>query len=118
MSVDAANGTLLDVSSVPTGNGPVSVALTPNGNFAYVADRTDSRVSVFGVSASDETLIQIGSAVVASGTAVVNGAESASYVAADTGGQILYVGCGTQVSIFGINADGTLTYISAVSDGP
>ena len=117
MSVNAGVATLLDVSSVATGNGPVSVALTPNGKFAYVADRTDSRVSVFGVSAGDGTLTQIGSAVVASGNAVVTGAESANYVAVDTGGQVLYVGCGTQVSIFGINTDGTLTYISAVPQG-
>jgi hypothetical protein len=47
----------------------------------------------------------------------VTGSESANYVAVDSGGQILYVGCGTQVSLFGINSDGTLTYISAVPQG-
>jgi 6-phosphogluconolactonase (cycloisomerase 2 family) len=117
MSIDAANGTLLDAGRIATGNGPVSVALTPNGKFAYVAIRTDSRVGVFSVSESDGTLTQIGSVVIASGTATVIGSESANYVAVDPGGQILYVGCGTQVSIFGINTDGTLTYVSAVPQG-
>ncbi len=50
MALNQANGTLLDVARTATGNGPVSVALTPNGKFAYVAIRTDSRVSVYGVS--------------------------------------------------------------------
>jgi 6-phosphogluconolactonase len=117
MSLNQTNGTLLDVARTATGNGPVSVALIPNGKFAYIAIRTDSRVSIFSVSTTDGTLTQIGSPVIASGTASVTGSESANYVAVDPGGQILYVGCGTQVSLFGINSDGTLTYVSAVPQG-
>ena len=105
-SINSGSGTLNAVGSpTPTGSGlnsnPYSITVSPNGQFAYVANSGDGTVSVFSINPNTGALNTVG-------LPVFSGAGSSSYpysVAISPNGQFAYVANlndGT-VSTFSIN---------------
>ena len=65
LSINASTGAIAAGSPVPTGIDPYGVAVSPNGNFVYVANNNDNTVSVY--QSIGGTLKQLGSAVPSGG---------------------------------------------------
>jgi len=112
LSIDPSTGVLSGGpnADTTTASGPASVALTADGKYAYVANRGDNTLAMYSVDPSTGLLTSLG-ATIPPGSAEPNS------IVLDPGGQLAYVTClGGDVTIFGINSDGTLTKVGSIAD--
>ena len=134
LSIAASNGAIAIAagSPVPTGIDPYGVAVSPNGNFVYVANNNDNTVSVY--SSSGGTLRQVGLPVASGGNnpqglvfnpagtylyVLNSGSDSITTFAADPGtGTLTPVGSpvATGVTPYGVQTSvtpgGTFLYVA------
>jgi len=91
---------------VPTGNGPVHIATTPDEKFFFVANNSDATLSAFTASAIDGSL----TALAGSPFTLPAGYTAPWCSASNPVGTKLYVGCAEGIAVFSINATtGALT---------
>jgi 6-phosphogluconolactonase (cycloisomerase 2 family) len=112
LSIDPATGVLSGGADADTttASGPSSVALTSDGKYAYVANRGDNTLAMYTVAASTGLLTSFGATV-------PPGSDEPNSIVIDPSGQLAYVSCfGGDITIFGIEADGTLTQVGSVAD--
>jgi len=112
-SIDATTGALRYLGLVAAGGRAISVAVDPTGNFAYVANWSDppgsaGDVSMYTINGSNGDLTSIG--LIAAGT------DPASVVV-DPTGKFAYVTNSGSISMYAINATGTLTSIGTIAAG-
>lgn len=106
-NVDKSTGALTasGLPSVSTGNGPYAIAVTPNKQFAYVANRLGNSVSAYQI-ASNGALSPIG-------TNISTGSAPLSIVVDPSGRYVYTANSGDNtLSGFAINGSGTLTAIA------
>jgi 6-phosphogluconolactonase (cycloisomerase 2 family) len=98
-SVDDGSLFELSDSPYPAGLGPASVAITPSGEFLYVADRQSNQVSQYTVSTLTGSLTANTPAAISTGTNPV-------WVAAHPSGDYLYAANigSASISAYKINA--------------
>jgi DNA-binding beta-propeller fold protein YncE len=120
-AIDPTTGALTSKGTIAAGASPSSVAVDPSGKFAYVTNSAPlsqaGSVSMYTINAATGVLTSTGTA--ATGTLP----ES---VAVDPSGKFVYVadtvGCVRpglgDVSMYTINADGTLTLKGIIGPGP
>lgn len=112
----AADGSLTRItptSAFPTGNGPHSFAMHPNGQFLYVANiNPPFTINVFRVDSTTGALTEIQVPPLSTG-------QDPNYVIVHPNGKFLYTAdaVSDQVSRFTINADGTLTSAGTTPTG-
>jgi 6-phosphogluconolactonase len=106
-----SNGSLTQLSSAPTGNGPTAILAEPSGKYVYVANSGDGSISAYSLNNSTGALSQVGSAVKA--------AAGTDSLAASNDGKYLYAtdSAAGLVSIFKINTTGTLTAAGSATTG-
>jgi 6-phosphogluconolactonase len=106
-TVDAITGKLTSTGTADVGSGPVSVAITPSGQFAYVANFGSSNVSPFAIDARNGALRPVDIAT-STGTNPLS-------VTVDPSGQFVYVANfgSNDVSAFALDGNlGTLTALA------
>jgi 6-phosphogluconolactonase (cycloisomerase 2 family) len=116
-AIDPTTGALTSRGTIAAGTYPFSTAVDPSGKFAYVANALSNDVSTYTIDAATGALTSTGAA--AAGTLP----ES---VAVDPSGKFAYVadtvGCVVpglgEVSMYTINADGTLALKGTIGPGP
>ncbi len=113
-TVDKNTGSLTMGTTTTTGDKPTFIAVHPNGNFAYITSHTTSAIWVHPIS----------SGVLGTGTSTIAASSGGHAIAIHPNGNFLYVAyeSATQMEIFGINADGSLssigTQVSGIHSGP
>ena len=111
-SINAANGDLTPIGTIPAGTNPASVAVDPMGKFAYVANTGSNDVSMYNIHATTGALTSMGP--IAAGTGPVS-------VAVDQhSGKFVYVvnSGSNDVSTYSINATtGVLTLVGRTAAG-
>jgi 6-phosphogluconolactonase (cycloisomerase 2 family) len=107
----AWTGTLTQLSSAPTGNNPSAILAEPSGKYVYVANSGDGTISAYSLNNSTGVLKQIGSSFKA--------AAGTDSLTTSNDGKYLYATDKTAglVSIFKINATGTLTAAGSATAG-
>jgi 6-phosphogluconolactonase (cycloisomerase 2 family) len=116
-AINPTTGALMSQGTIAAGTWPSSTAVDPSGKFAYVANARSDDVSTYTIDAATGALTSTGAA--AAGTFP----ES---VAVDPSGKFAYVadtvGCVVpglgDVSMYTINADGTLALKGTIGPGP
>jgi 6-phosphogluconolactonase (cycloisomerase 2 family) len=108
-AIDPSNGVLTEINGSPytTPGGPAAVAITPSGDYAYVALAYSNEIAAFSIAPSGGGLTQINGSPFATGTEPIN-------ATVDPSGKFLYVGNvdSNSISAYKINAgDGSLTPI-------
>jgi len=100
-TVDKNTGSLTMGTTTKTGDKPTFIAVHPNGNFAYITSYTTSAIWVHPIS----------NGVLGTGTSTTAESGGGHAIAIRPDGNFLYVAyeSATQIEIFGINADGSLT---------
>ena len=98
--IDPATNTV--VATVPVGNRPRQVAVTPNGAFAYVTNESDSTVSV--ISAATNTVV-----------ATVPVGAFPDAIAITPNGAFAYVGCSASVDVIATATDTVIATIPGVT---
>ncbi len=102
-TLDANTGVLTPTPTIvaTAGNQPTAVAVDPSSRFAYVTNRLDGTVSMFGINQNTGDLSPIGT--------IPAGSEPFR-IGFDPSGKYLYVANeGSAASIYTLNSDGTLT---------
>jgi YVTN family beta-propeller protein len=110
-TIDATNGALTSTGTITAGTYPVSVAVDPAGEFAYVANYGSNDVSMYTIDATTGALTSIGT--IAAGT-------NPGSVAVDPAGKFAYVtnNGSNDVSMYTINATtGALTSTGTIAAG-
>ena len=110
-AINATTGALTSVGTIASGIDPVSVAVDPAGNFAYVTNSGSKDVSMYTINATTGALTSIGT--IAAGTDPVS-------VAVDPAGKFAYVAnsSSNDVSMYTINSTtGSLTLIGMIAAG-
>ena len=97
--IDAATNTV--VATVPVGNAPLQVAVTPNGAFAYVTNESDNSVSV--ISAATNTVV-----------ATVPVGAFPSAIAITPNGAFAYVGVSGAINVIATATDTVIATIPGV----
>lgn len=121
----ATDGRLLRVPSTqsnpnpaPVGMDPVALAISPNNQFVYVANRGSDTVTAFSIEDAGALMLapQTGSAT---NPVSVQG-DAPSCVTISPNGQFLYVSSSTSnnVTVFQIGASGLLTLVPATGTNP
>lgn len=99
-SVDAASGSLTAIpGSFPAGSLPLGNAVTADGRFQYVANRSSNDISAHSIGA-DGTLTQLAGSPYAAGA-------SPTAIAVSVDGRFVYTG----------NTNGTISMLAAAADG-
>jgi 6-phosphogluconolactonase (cycloisomerase 2 family) len=108
-SFNLFSNTLL--SSATTGNSPSAVLAEPSGKYVYVANAGDGTISAYSLKNSTGALTQIGSAIAA--------AAGTDGLSCSNDGKYLYTvdTSAGSVSIFTINANGSLTAAGSAITG-
>jgi YVTN family beta-propeller protein len=110
-AINAMTGALTSVGTIAAGIDPVSVAVDPAGNFAYVTNSGSNDVAMYTINATTGALTSIGT--IAAGTDPVS-------VAVDPAGNFAYVANSgsNDVSMYTINSTtGSLTLIGMIAAG-
>jgi DNA-binding beta-propeller fold protein YncE len=110
------------VQDCPAGSIPSFVAITPNGQFAYVANSGDESVSAYSIDTSTGVLTRIDCDPATAGVQDCPAALGPISVTVDPTGKFAYVGYAASnsngVSAYSINAStGALTKINCVATG-
>jgi len=111
-------GSFKDGGIVDDLDGAISVTLSPDGEYVYVAAMSDDAVTIFDRNTSTGTLNYVG--VVKDGVGGVDGLAGARSVTVSPDGMHVYVAGydANSVAIFSRNATtGMLTYVGLVEDG-
>jgi DNA-binding beta-propeller fold protein YncE len=96
---------------IPTGNGPTDSAVTIDGKFAYILNRSDGSISMYSFSSGALTQL-------AASPFTINPLTEPYKIALDPGGQLAYIADeNVGVRVMKINSDGTLSEIAIVNTG-
>jgi 6-phosphogluconolactonase len=97
-NINLSNGATTQVgSSVPTGLGPIAIAITPAGDAVFVANRDDNTISAYSTHSDGS--------VTASGTPISAGQSPTAMAVDPTGGLLFVADEGTDtISVFKISA--------------
>jgi len=116
-AINPTTGALMSQGTIAAGTWPSSTAVDPSGKFAYVANARSNDVSTYTIDAATGALTSTGAAAAGTlpGSVAVDPSGKFAYVA-DTVG---CVGPGLgDVSMYTINADGTLALKGTIGPGP
>ena len=118
-AIDSATGALTPVSTIAAGSAPRSVAIDPNtGQYAYVANAGGNSVSAFSVNPTTCAIAAINADGATPALTIAAGLAPFS-VNVDPSGQFVYVANlgSNNVSVYGIGAGGTLTWLQTIATG-
>jgi 6-phosphogluconolactonase len=106
-TINAATGALTSMGTIAAGTDPVSVAVDPSGNFAYVPNFASNDVSMYTINSTSGALTLIG--MIAAGL-------SPTSIAIHPSGKFAYVtnSGSNDVSMYSIGSTGTLTLIATI----
>jgi 6-phosphogluconolactonase len=103
--IDSNGATTANETSIPARSGPISIAIHPEGGYAYVANALDNNVSVYSIDIISGALTAIDADGSTGGPTYMSTNGTTPYsVKVDPAGQYLYVAnrASNQVSIFAI----------------
>jgi len=106
-AIDATTGALKSIGTIAAGKDPLSVALDPAGEFAYVTNYNSNDVSMYSINSTTGSLTLIGT--IAAGL-------SPSSITIHPSGKFAYVtnSGSNDVSMYSIGSTGTLTLIATI----
>lgn len=119
-SINPVSGALTRGAAVNAGSGPVSVAVDPTGQFAYVTNMITNDISAYSIDRASGALTQIACNVAAGtckNTVNYTAGSSPVSIAIDPSGQLAYVANydSNSVSAYKIETNGALTQINCGS---